>query len=37
VLGTSDEAGARSFTDLVAERDRAVIAVRRAVEAARSR
>jgi carnitine 3-dehydrogenase len=37
VLGTSDEAGARSFTDLVSERDRAVIAVRRAVEAARTR
>jgi carnitine 3-dehydrogenase len=36
VLGTSDEAGARSFPDLVAERDRAVIAVRRAVEAART-
>jgi carnitine 3-dehydrogenase len=35
VAGTTAEAGARSFADLVAERDRAVLAVRRAVEAAR--
>ncbi|MCD2195603.1 3-hydroxyacyl-CoA dehydrogenase NAD-binding domain-containing protein [Actinomycetospora endophytica] len=36
VRGTTDEAGARSFADLVAERDRAVIAIRRAVEGARA-
>ena len=35
--GTAAEAGTRAFADLVAERDRAVIAVRRAVEAARTR
>jgi carnitine 3-dehydrogenase len=36
VDGTAAEAGGRSFADLVAERDRAVIAIRRAVEAARA-
>jgi carnitine 3-dehydrogenase len=35
VDGCLDEAGARSITDLVAERDRAIIAVQRAVEEAR--
>jgi carnitine 3-dehydrogenase len=35
VDGTAAEAGARDFAALVAERDRAVIAVRRAVEEAR--
>jgi carnitine 3-dehydrogenase len=37
VAGTAAEAGSREFADLVAERDRAVIAVRRAVETARAR
>ncbi len=37
VTGTSEEAGERDFAALVAERDRAVIAIRRAVEAARTR
>ncbi|MEJ2886797.1 3-hydroxyacyl-CoA dehydrogenase NAD-binding domain-containing protein [Actinomycetospora aeridis] len=36
VEGTAEEAGARSFADLVAERDRAVIATRRAVGTARA-
>ncbi|GAA4922716.1 carnitine 3-dehydrogenase [Actinomycetospora succinea] len=36
VKGTGEEAGTRSFADLVAERDRAVIATRRAVENARA-
>ncbi|MFC5142966.1 3-hydroxyacyl-CoA dehydrogenase NAD-binding domain-containing protein [Actinomycetospora rhizophila] len=36
VEGTAGEAGARSFADLVAERDRAVIAIRRAVAQARA-
>jgi carnitine 3-dehydrogenase len=36
VEGTAGEAGARSFADLVAERDRAVIAIRRAVEQGRA-
>jgi carnitine 3-dehydrogenase len=36
VAGTAAEAGDREFADLVAERDRAVIAVRRAVESARA-
>lgn len=35
VEGCEDEAGARTIADLVAERDRAVIAIQRAVEAAR--
>ena len=35
VEGTADESGARDFAALVAERDRAVIAIRRAVEGAR--
>lgn len=35
VAGTVAEAGDRDFAALVAERDRAVIAVRRAVEGAR--
>ena len=34
VAGTAAEAGTRDFAALVAERDRAVIAIRRAVEAA---
>jgi carnitine 3-dehydrogenase len=36
VAGTAAEAGLRDFAALVAERDRAVIAIRRAVEAARA-
>lgn len=36
VTGTTAEAGSRVFADLVAERDRAVIAIRRAVETARA-
>jgi carnitine 3-dehydrogenase len=36
VAGTTAEAGGRDFAALVAERDRAVIAIRRAVEAART-
>ncbi|HEY3466384.1 MAG TPA: 3-hydroxyacyl-CoA dehydrogenase NAD-binding domain-containing protein [Amycolatopsis sp.] len=35
VEGCEEEAGARTIADLVAERDRAVIAIQRAVEAAR--
>lgn len=35
VVGTADEAGDRDYAALVAERDRAVIAIRRAVEQAR--
>ncbi|WP_116048547.1 3-hydroxyacyl-CoA dehydrogenase NAD-binding domain-containing protein [Amycolatopsis palatopharyngis] len=35
VAGCADEAGERSVADLVAERDRAIIAVQRAVDAAR--
>jgi carnitine 3-dehydrogenase len=35
VAGTAAEAGARDFPALVAERDRAIIAIRRAVEGAR--
>lgn len=37
VAGCEDEAGTRSIADLVAERDRAIIAVQRAVESSRAK